>query len=246
MIPIVSIANLIACLLFFGASGKLFLSYQGTKDERVKSFFLGFLFLATTFFLLATPGLIIKNIFAITWVFAVYPFFGFLSLIYFGVVPLKFLQWEKVGRIFVFLTVLVAVLTTLLGMSHWAAPIIHQQGSFIYWEDSRGLGVNIIIGFGLASGLLAVITFFLIHGFKSRDKYVKARAFLMAAGLIGLLLVSLINFVFGASAQVYITSLAASSLAIASGIIMLIGVLYKYQPKTSDYETRRDLPKINW
>lgn len=232
MIPVVSISNLISALFFTAVVAKLHSSYKKTKDEKIKDFFLSFLFLSLTLFLLATPGLIFTDLEVIGLVFSIYPLFLFISLIFLAFIPLKILRWQKMRRAFLFVTIVTILIITTVNLANLSPAAVHNQDNFIYWEDPRGMLIDNVIGLTLGAWLLLVISLFIFHGFKSKDKYVRLRASFIAIGLLILLAEVVVNFIFGAVSNIYITSVIASSLGILAGIIMLLGVLYKYHAKS--------------
>jgi len=231
MVPIVSIFNLISVLFFTGITLKLYFSYRRTKDEKLGNFFKTFLFLTILMILLASPGLIFTNLKTIGFIFIIYPLFSFLALAYLGIIPLKIMGWIKIRQVFLKGMIGIASLIALFNLFNWGPAIVHHQNSFIYWEDTRGVTMNIILGIILGLGLLLIIAFFLTQGFKSSERYIRIRAFLIAMGLVSLVGTSVINFILGASAQIYITSLLATLFNILAASLILAGIYYK--PKIS-------------
>jgi len=250
MIPIVSIGNLISALFFSGVTLKLYFSYKRTKDEKLRDFLKTFLFLTIVMILITSPGLVFTNLKIIGLIYAVYPFFAFLALAHLGIIPLRIMRRERVRQIFFKGMIGVAFLITLLNLLNWGSAIVHRQDSFIYWEDTRGVTMNIILGIILGLSLLLITIFFLTQGLKSLERHIRIRAFLIAGGLLSLALVAVVNFVLGASAQIYITSLLASFFNVLAALLIFAGIYYKYKPEEISYppikKEEKEYPKIQW
>lgn len=227
MIPIVSIANLISALFFGSIALKLYPSRAKTEDDKLEDFFKVFLFLAILLFLISTPGLIFKDLAIIGLMYALYPFFALLALAYMGVIPLKIMGWRKVKQIFFKGLIIAASLITAINLLRLKPAVVYNPAPLIYWQDSRGILMNNVLGALLGATLLSIIMFFIIQGFKTKEQYLRTRAFLVATGLLGLMASSVINFIFGASSQVYINSLFATFFNILSAIFFLAGIYYK-------------------
>ena len=107
--------------------------------------------------------------------------------------------------------------------------IVYQQSPFIYWEDTRGAAMNLFIGILTGLTLIYLSLFFLINGFRSSDKYVKSRSFLVGSGLAVFIIGVVINFVFGASNSPYkyIGTVISTCVGVLSCIMIFIGVRKK-------------------
>ena len=227
MIPIVSIFNLISALFFGFVSLKIYLSYKKNKEEKLRNFLKTFIFLSALLFLIASPGLVFKDLKAIGLVYAIYPFFAFLAIAHLGAVPINIMDWQRMQKIFFRGIVLIAFLITLVNIFNWGPANLHYQDSFVYWEDARGTVMNIVLGIVLGLIILLVTLFFIIHGVRTTEKYLRVRAFLIAGGLMTLIITAATNFILGASAQIYITSLVATLLNILAAILIMAGIYYK-------------------
>ncbi|MDO8601113.1 MAG: hypothetical protein Q7R46_00345 [bacterium] len=230
MIPIVSIFNLISALFFVGITLKLYFSYRKNKDEKMGDFFRTFLFLSIVLILLSSPGIILKKSEAIGLVFSLYTFFVFFGIAYLSIIPLNILGWMKMKRIFFGGMIGSAFLLTFINLIRLSPARIFYDAPFIYWEDTRGVLMNIILGAIFGLSLLMSIIFFLIQGFKSSERLVKIRSILIAGGLLNLTLASIVNFVVGALAGIYVTSLVATIFNISAGLLILAGIYYKSSP----------------
>ena len=116
---------------------------------------------------------------------------------------------------------------TILNIISCSSASIHQQNQFVYWEDTRGAAMDVIIGVVFAVSLVSVIIFFLIQGFKSLERFIRIRSLLIAGGLLFLTLAAVVNFVVGASEQIYLTSLLANLFNILAAFFLLLGIYYK-------------------
>ncbi len=230
MIPIISIANLISALFFGCVSLKTYFSYKKSKDEKMGDFFKTFLFLTILLFLILTPGLIFKNLKIISLIYVLYPFLGFLALANLGSVPLKIMGWQKTKLIFFRGMIIIAFLITLINFSNWQPAVVYQVVPFVYWQDTRGMLINNILGILYGLVLLITIIFFLIQSSRAKEKYLKIRSFFIVGGMASLIAMSVANFIFGASSQVFFNSLSAIFFNVLAAILLLIGIYYK--PKT--------------
>jgi len=231
MIPIVSIFNLISALFFGGISLKLYFSYRDKKDENLSNFFKGFLSLTILLVLISLPGLVFNDLKIISLMYAIYPFFALLGTAFFGNIPLKLLAWKKTKELFFRIMIGIAVIITFFNLLDWRPAIIHQEPPFIYWEDTRGDVMNIVLGAVLGLVLLLITAFFINQGLKSSDRFVKIRAFFIAFGISSLILSAATNFIFGASAQEYLGSLLANFFNVLAAVLIAAGIYYK--PKIS-------------
>ncbi|MDD5145156.1 MAG: hypothetical protein PHW72_03485 [Candidatus Pacebacteria bacterium] len=227
MIPIVSLFNLVSALFFGGISVKLYSSYKKSNDENLKDFFYTFLYSSIMFIIMALPGTVSRDLVFVGLIYAVYPLFSFLSLSYFGQIPLRILSWQKVRKLFSVSMKALGFLVVFIDILNWGPAVFHQQQPFAYWEDSRGEAMNIFVGSVLGLSFLLIFIFFIIQGMKSSERYLKIRAFLIAGGVVFIILGSLINFVFGASALEYIDTLISSLFIVFSTILISAGVYYK-------------------
>lgn len=230
MIPIVSIFNLISALFFGGIIFKLYFSLKKTQDNNIRNFFIAFLLWTITLLLLTSPGLVLTDLRIIGLLFHFYPSLVLLSFLFFGLIPLNLLGWEKAKQLFLWGMAAVTILITFLRFINWGPATIHYQGPFVYWEDTRGVLLNTIIGSAVGLGLLLAMIFFLLQAFKTSEEYVRARAFLIVGGLFGFALMAIVNFILGTWVPKYLTSPMASFLGILSGLAILLGVFYKYKP----------------
>ena len=219
MIPIVSIFNLISALFFGSIALKLYFSYQKNKDEKLGDFFKVFLFFTILLALIASPGLIFSNREVIGLIYAIYPLFAFLALSYLGIITLKLMGWKKIKEIFFKGIIGVAFLITFFNLLNWSPARVYYETPFVYWEDTRGVIMNVILGVIYSLGLLMLIIFFLVQGFKSSERFVRMRSILIAGGLLSLALTTIVNFIIGALAKIYITSLIATIFNILADII---------------------------
>ncbi len=250
MIPVVSIFNLISFLIFGGVALKLYFSYKKNQDPKLKNFFLAYLFLTSTFVLLAAPGLVTTNLKIIGLIFSVYPSLNCISFIYLGLIPVKILEWERTKQIFLGGMTLITLSITILDLINWGPAVPYLRAPFVYWEDTRGIATNVIVGAAMGLGLFFVIIFFLVHALKTSNKYVRIRAFLVMGSLGFLMLLGLVNFIFGAPSEEYKTSIIAAFLGVLAGATMLFNVFYKgkseEESQSSIKKEAKEYPEIQW
>jgi hypothetical protein len=158
---------------------------------------------------------------------AIDPFFALLALVYIGIIPLKLMKKEKLKNIFFWSFIIIAIVVLLVDLINWKPVSTYRQGSFIYWGDARGLVVNAILGIVSSLTLLVVVIFFLIHGLRASQKFVKIRAFFVAAGLLVIAIMSVLNYIVGPMSEPYVIRLICTLLNIIAGILILFGVYYK-------------------
>jgi len=120
-----------------------------------------------------------------------------------------------------------AISITVINLSNVRLPATYYHPPFVYWEDTRGETMNMFIGIIGALVLLFITFFFLINGFKSSERYVRLRSFLISGGMGTFLLAAIINFVLGAIFHQYITTLISTFLLIVGSVSVFIGVRYK-------------------
>jgi hypothetical protein len=228
MIPIVSIFNLTSALFFFGVSLRVYFSYRKSQDQSLKYFFYSFFFLGVTVFLLSTDGLIFKDKMIMGLMHAIDPFFAILALVFIGVIPLRLMGKEKLKNIFFWIFIAIAIVVLLVDLLNWKPVNVYPQGSFIYWGDARGLVINAMLGIISGLTLLLVIVFFLINGLKASQKLVKIRAFFIAAGLLVIAVMSVLNYIVGPMSRLlYAIRLLCTILNVIAGILILFGIYYK-------------------
>jgi len=227
MIPINSICLLISGLFFLVVTLKIYLSYEKSREEKIGNFYKSVLFLSFTQILSSTPGLIFNDLNVIGFIFLVYPFFVFLALAHFGTIPLQILRWKKTEKIYFNAMIMFGLSITVLNALKLTPAVAHFSGPFVYWQDSRGVVMNALIGLMLSVTMLTIVAFYFFQGFKSNEKYIRRRAFVMAAGLLNLVIGSVINFIVGGSPNIYITSLISTLFFMLSGILLLTSAYYK-------------------
>lgn len=252
MFPLVSIFNLITLPFLIFIASRLYASFRKTKNKNIGYFFVTFVFLIILEALLASPGLILKGLINIGVVFAIYPFFGLLSLAFLGLIPFNILGWKKAEKFFLLTIIIISFFITIINLIKLQPAVIHYQQPFIYWEDTRGMAMNFFIGIFITLILLYISAFFIFNGLKSSDRYIRKRSFLISGGAAGILLATIINFVLGVIGQKYINSLISTFLLILSSIIIFVGVYYKSQTQEKLEETsfsqikKDDYPQIQW
>ena len=229
MIPIVSIGNLISFIVALAITLKLYFVYQEKRSKRVNDFFKIFLFLSVYFGLLATPELVFKDPKTIELVsLEISFFFIYLALAYLIKISLEILDWKKLKNIYFWGLIVFAFMLTIINIATLQPAVYSVQGQFVFWEDARGIVINIITGFILGVGSISGALFFLIGGLKSTEKLVRTRSFLITGGLVMMALAALINYILGASPQIFMTSIIASLLVIIGLLTVFTGVFYKH------------------
>ena len=251
MIPIVSFSHIVTIPFLLFISFRLFPSFFKTKDKNIGYFFATFAFLTIMEGLLASPGLIFKDSIEVGIVFAIYPFFLFLSLSFFAAVSFNIMKWEKTKRIFLIVMFIIAISITIINLINLQPAVTYQHPPFAYWEDTRGAAVNIFIGILSGLILMFIVFFYLFNGLKSLERYVRIRSFLIGGGTAGFFFSAIINFVSGSSlsASKYISSIMASFVLLLSCIIIFVGVRYKYKKEVEEFpypKTKETYPKIKW
>lgn len=250
MIPIVSISNLIAFPFVAFISIVLFRSFLKTKERNVGYFFAGFLSLSLMDAILSVPGLVSRDALAISFFFAIFPFFAILGLGFWSAIPFSIMGRKNLQIAATSICALVAIIVTVINLNHVAPAHIYNLPPFIYWEDTRGAVMNNAIGAMVGVIIIYLFLFFLLNGFRDKNSYIKKRSLTIAAGLAVLLSASIVNFILGASytPQKYIASIIAAVLSVFSSILIFVGVRYK--KKTQDpYPPQKfsggELPKVD-
>lgn len=246
MIPLVSILNMVSALIFIGISLKLYFSYKKSGDQTLSYFWKAFFFYTAVLVALGLPGLILITPVSIGVALNIHPIFGFLALAFLVSVPLKLMGYETARKIIFGALVFFGALFVFLSFLNWKDPVtFFQEGQFVYWEDARGVLVNILLGIFYGLSVLMTIVFFLIQGLRSSDKFVRIRSLIISAGLLCIFLAVAFNFILGASAQVYITSIIATVFNILAAALVMAGIYYKKKEQIT-YKADKDYPRIQW
>lgn len=227
MIPIVSIFNFSSFVICVLIAFKLYFSYRKEKRKKIGYFFKSFLFLSLFFALLATPKLLLTNLVVLGELFDLSLFFVCLALAYFVVIALETLGWQKLKQIYFWGLIVVAFSITIVNLWNLEPAVVHQQGQFVFFEEARDLAINIIIGLIISLAALSSALFFFIGGLRLEEKSLRLRAFIIGGGLVMMALAGAVNYIPGASAQIFITSIIAGIMAILGLLAILAGIDYK-------------------
>ncbi|MFH1509818.1 MAG: hypothetical protein ABID67_01555 [Candidatus Nealsonbacteria bacterium] len=227
-IPIVSISNMISSLVFLFVAGKIYFSYKRSKDEKIGDLAKFFILTTVFLFLIGAPGLIVNDLKIIGFLFAIFPSFALIALAHLGIIPLKIMYWERAEKFFFKGLIAITFLITAINLFNWGPATVYYRNSFIIWQDTRGILMNNILGTVFGLGILLIIIFFIIQGFKSSESYLRIRAFLIASGLFSFFISTLVNFIFSASSQSYIISQFLAILFVnLAAVLMMMGTYYK-------------------
>ncbi len=210
MIPIISISSLTILPLSFLAAWKTHSTYLKTKDKRIGYFSKSFFYTGIMGIFLSLPGLVLKNLRLIDLAYDLYVFFLLLSQAYFLNITFDILNWEKVRKIVFWGMVVAGLIISLVPAFRWSDAVVGYQGPFIFWEDTRGPIINIIMGSLVALASLWFVLFFFWRGLKSIEKFARRRAFLLAIGMTFFILAGIIDYILGATPNIiYISAFTA-------------------------------------
>ncbi len=230
MIPLLHIFTSFSALFCLVAFAKLSSSYRKTKSVNIGDFAKGYLSLGVYFILVSLPVVLSDPVkaqiaYILSYIFLILsPAFLFRAAL--RILDLKFwldhIFQVAYGSI---------ILVTILNIIFFSPSIIRTSGSeFYHWGEGTPLWLASFNGI-LAGSLVAGCAFFFFWGGKrSKEKAVRARAFLISGGLVILLVAALLNYILAPASQGLIKwgiSAFATFLAIPGLAVLLIGIYHK-------------------
>lgn len=198
MIPIISLSTLVILPLAFFTAAKFSSLYKKTNDIKLYYLYKAFLFLSFGMVLLCLPGITTKNLKIIDLAYDIYPFFFAISQAYFISITFNILGAEKARKIIFFLMAVLGLVISIFPALNMASARVGTQGPFIFWEDTRGDLMNILLGLAMTVPSLWFVFFFLWNGITAQDGFIRKRAFLMSAGMVCWVMLGLTDYIFGA------------------------------------------------
>ena len=177
--------------------------------------------------LLSLPGFLTNNLKAIDLFYDIYPFFLTLSQAYFVSVTFNILGLGKVRKIFFFLMVVLGLIISLFPALNMNSAREGAVGSLIFWEDTRGDLMNILLGLAMTVPSLWFALFFLWNGIAAKESLVRRRAFLMCGGMVFWVMLGLTDYIFGAFLGLISLSLVTTLFGYIFFICFLLAVYKK-------------------
>ena len=177
--------------------------------------------------LLSLPGFLTNNLKAIDLFYDIYPFFLTLSQAYFVSVTFNILGLGKVRKIFFFLMVVLGLIISLFPALNMNSAREGTVGSLIFWEDTRGDLMNILLGLAMTVPSLWFVFFFLWNGIAAKESLVRRRAFLMCGGMVFWVMLGLTDYIFGAFLGLISLSLVTSLFGYVFFICFLLAIYKK-------------------
>lgn len=227
MIPLLSIIYSICTTYSFLLALKLYFSWKRTKDSNIKRFMKAASFLTINMFLVSLPGIAFFDLKTIGLIFAIYPFFTLVALAYFTSIPLYLLGWQRAGKIVFSAMLIIVSLITIFNIINLKPSVSYLEPPFIFWEDNRGITVNILIGVVIITSTLLCIPTYILSGLRATEKIIRFRAFLMTAAILCYLLTAISNFVLTYYLpQRYIGSVISGILQIFALSFLLLAIMY--------------------
>lgn len=198
MIPIISLSTLVT--LVFGVFTVIRFNslYKKTNDIKLYYLYKAFLFLSFGMVLLSLPGVLVKNLKIIDLAYDIYPLFFVISQAYFISITFNILGAEKARKVVFFLMAILGLVISVFPAINMASARVGTQGPFIFWEDTRGDLMNILLGLAMTVPSLWFVFFFLWNGITAQDGFIRRRAFLMSAGMVSWVMLGLTDYIFGA------------------------------------------------
>jgi hypothetical protein len=226
MIPIVSILNFITFLFTTLISYQLVISYIKNRDSLMKYFAALFIFLSIYFFFNSTPGIFATSISSIAFFRMFSTYILLIGLMFLVITPLRILGWLKVERIFLFLISisLIFIIFSDFKYPQPVKPIIFEN--FITWSPPGP--VQSRIATGVTSLLTALFTagFYLVNGFRRKDRFIFRRSLMLGMGTIFFALAGLVNYIAGAKATLY-TFVGANIFSILGALLYYFAIVMK-------------------
>jgi len=231
MLPLSYIINLISAAFCFFAAVNLYLSYRQSKSANVNDFFKAYLCLGLYYGTVALPGFFhdpskVQIIFIITYI----P--GILSGAFLFRIAFRLLGRPSLSYYFIILCYGIAIAVTILNIIYFAPAHIERSTDnlFFNWVEGTPLWLRIFIGSVIGLLIMGCSVVFSIGGFKSRGRDMRLKAFLVAGGLLGILLAVLFYFIIEAlftGMTALILDLAATLFGPIGILMMLIGIRHK-------------------
>lgn len=228
MIPIISISTFfIAIVMFFIAMRKFYIIYRKTGERRIGYMYKGFLYMGWAMLILSLPGLVLKDLKLIDIANDLYIVFLLVGQAYLINITFDILSWERVKKIVFWAMVASGFFISLVSILNWNSAEVGYQSPFIFWEDTRGVTINLFMGILFMISSIWFSLFFFWNGFKSKEKFVRIRAFLMAIGMFFFLLLGAVDYVLGATPDVIYLSLYTALVGLIATLFFLAAIYYK-------------------
>lgn len=230
MIPIVSLLNLVNFLIGFFISIKLYFSYRKTKNDQIKLLLYCLICLTVFFLMVSTPGLIIKHPFLLAWLHIIGNFFGIVGTVFFALIPLNLLHFDKLKKIYLILMLAITVVTTGFRI-YYLEPLYRISiGNFEYWFSEKShflLYSQLIMGTSIFLSLISSGIIFIIYAFsRKNNRYLFIRSILFGTGAIVLSIAAIINYFVNLSPK-FFNIFLASLIPIVSLSILSLAISYK-------------------
>ena len=197
MIPIVSLTVLFISPFFLYIALKFRAAYKKTGDKKLYHLFYAFLPTFFALLLLSLPGLVTKNRILIDLIIDIYPLGLIIGMAYFTNVTFEILYKPILKKIIFFLILLLGLVISVFPAINMNEALVGIEDPFIFWEDTRGGLINILIGIAMMLPSLWFLGFFIWNGIAVKDKTAKVRAFLLATGMFFWAMVGLNDYIFG-------------------------------------------------
>ena len=230
MVPFVSLAVLAVLPFSLFVAFKFRSVYLKTSDVNIGYLYKSFLFFSIGLVFLSLPGLVVNDLKIIDLAYDIYPFFFTLAIAFFVNITFEIMHRAAIKKIIFWLLVAGGLFISVIPALNWGEAKTVYDGTAVFWEDTRGVLVNIVLGLIMTVPSFWFLLFFIWNGILGKEKAVKNRAFLMATGMAFWLLLGLNDYIFGAFLNNAYVSVVTSVFGDAFVAFFLLAI--KQQPQS--------------
>jgi hypothetical protein len=232
MIPIIAISNLINGLISALLAARIYIRRRHITDSGAKHGVTLFLYLYTAmtimWFLYATPGLLVQNLFAIMVLQSIGDVLVYVTAILGLKIAFVALQRSDIGSI---LSTYLGAMVVVYIVGRIIYPFPHVQEiiyPYVYWHPHIPLWMQVMTGVVAICGSATFIVVFLMLGMRAKkNMLVYRRSYYLAGGMTCLFAASLIFFVFATGG--FILTTGASLFGIIGLVLMLEGIPFHHE-----------------
>ncbi|MEK7150649.1 MAG: hypothetical protein AAB783_00415 [Patescibacteria group bacterium] len=231
--PIVALTNfasaIIATATAFLIRQRLLTENREMTDVLMRDFFKAFVSLAILFWLLALPGLFIRNILLASIPPRLATGMVLLTSAYFISTPLLILNKGQVRKILQLTAICMGILFIVIDFYFFKLSSVKTYGDFFYYAPSQLIFVRAITGAASLLSALASGLFFIAHGTRLDSRQLKTRSLLLGSGFLLFTTSSIFNYIVFSISFNTVALIAASTSGLLGMVLLGIGVI-AYHP----------------
>ncbi|MFH1584737.1 MAG: hypothetical protein ABIB12_01255 [Patescibacteria group bacterium] len=234
MTPIVSLIDAVTFGISVFVAVHLYGSYRKAPNIYVKYFFFCFVFVAVTFLLLASPGIITTDSMILAVLSAISNFTTIGSVMYFTLIPLLLLRQSRFIAPYAAFMALVGLGTLVIGLTNLEPYVTVTYGRLAFWLPASSPIMDLtraVSGVVLFLSLLAAGGTFIVYGVLQGTSQ-RIRSVLLGGSALLFALSGAVNFILGA-APAPGAFLVAAFLSLAALLVLVRGIFYR--PETSEW-----------